>query len=219
MKNLKLNLRLATLLAAIVSLVLTLLPQPARAQGSFDAFSAMRTLIVQQPTNILYQAAVFGATNAAVDIRLMTGTVKLDISAATNVPGTLTGGVQVSTDNTNWTALQNYAIANPTKINYTNLYYGTNTMIVTNTWNLDGTNTTPTAATSGFASTYIIPAPFTNTAATFTLAAPNGVTTIAFRADDQPRYLRCYWNVGGTGTNVTVSATLTGRSLTSTLTP
>ena len=196
----------ALMLAATVSCFAT--------GGNFDAFGGLNTVVVVAPTNILYQAAVFGATNAAIDIRMFTGVAKLDISAGTNVPGTATCGIQVSADNTNWTALLNYAIANPTAQNYTNNYYGGTGTIVTNNYNLAGTNTTPTAAIAGFATPYLIPCPFTNAAATFAIAAPNGVTSIGFSCDDTPRYIRTYVNVGGTGTNVTYSVTLTGKKAT-----
>lgn len=206
---------------AIEVAVVALAVIPAKAQSGFDTWGGTRTLILQQPTNILYQAAVFGATNLAADMRLFTGIVKIDISAGTNVPGTVVGGIQVSADRTNWTAMANYGIANPTAIPWTNAYYlgsgsGTN-LYGTNYFNLPGTNTTPTTATAGFASSYMIQCPMTNTAATVTLAAPNGVTTLFANADDQPRYWRTFFNVGGTGTNVTVSATVTGKFLTSTL--
>lgn len=212
-------------LVAFVAIVFTLMlaTLPAKAQSGFDVWGGTRTLVLQAPTNIQYQTSVFGATNLGVDMKWFTGIGKIDISCGTNAPGTAVGGIQVSADMTNWAALANYGIANPTSIPWTNRYYlgpvlGTN-VFGTNYFNLPGTNTTPSAATAGFATTYMLPAPMTNTAATVTLAAGNAVTTLFANLDDQPRYWRFFVNVGGTGTNVTVSATVTGKYQTSTFIP
>lgn len=188
------------------------LPLLAFGQGQgFDMFGQARTLVLTAPTNNQYVVSTHGITNSWVDMRLFTGIIKVDFSCTTNTPSACTAAIQTSDDTTNIVQTNiTYAVANPTSINYTNNRFFSNTPIATNLWNLAGTNTTPTAGTAGWATVYQIPAPFTNTGA-LTLT-PNAITTIGVKVDDYPRYWRTTFSFdGGTGTNVAVSATITGR--------
>lgn len=195
-------------LAAVMAAALTLAPS-ARAQVGFDIFGGTRTAVLQQPTNILFSA---GGTNMSnpVDIRLFTGVALLNIHATTNqAGGTITANIASSPDLTNWTALANYALATPTSVIYANTFYGTGTPIATNIWLLPGTVTTPVAATAGFATPYLVPAPFTNSGAI--TVNPNGITSIGLNIDDAGRYLKLTFTGGGTTTNFSASATVTGK--------
>lgn len=201
------NLFKATFAAGLVPLAIS---QSCLAQGAFDVWGATRTLIVGAPSQMLYSAAP--VTNNAVDLRMFTGVVKLDLFVKTNTTGTLTATIETSTDSTNWSAVT-FAKGVATAINYTNIYYaaGTNNIVITNNYVLPGTITTPTAATSGWYTPYLAPAAFTNSGA-ITLVG-NTVTSVGFKADDQLRYLHIVWTPGGTGTNLNYGAVLTGRIL------
>ena len=112
-------------------------------------------------------------------------------------------------------ALSNYAIQQtPYSLEITNAYYSTND-VVTDSFLLPGTVTTPTAATAGFPTPYLASTPFTNTAA-ITLVSSGAVTKntmVGLRIKDQKRYLFLVLaGSGGTVTNFNVSATITGPS-------
>lgn len=195
-------------LLCAVTLAIGIGAASAQTAPGFDSFGGMRT--VCWPA--VEATAIF--SNAPVDLRLFSGTVNLIIHGATNTNfGTLTGTVETSPDLTNWTGIANVAIATQTAIKYTNSFYAANSMIATNTYLLPGTITTPTASTAGFASSYLLPTPFTNTPGAINLLT-NGSYSIGFSVNDQPRYLHVLWN--GTATNFTVAGSLTGRQLSAT---
>jgi hypothetical protein len=77
----------------------------------------------------------------------------------------------------------------------------------TNVWQMPGTVTTPTAATAGWATPYLVPP----TAATAAITTTGGGTwTLGINLQDCGRYLSVLW--GLSGTQSVVSATLTGRA-------
>lgn len=172
---------------------------PARAQ--FDLFGGPRTFVIMSP-----QAITTTASNAPVDIHALDGIAKVDIFCVSNTGGgTLTITAYTSPDTTNWTALANYASATSTTVIGTNFYYG-GQLKSTNTVLLPGTITTPTATTAGFATKYLLSAPFTNSAAIS--QAGSGVVQIGFNVSDKDRY----FSIQFTGsTNYTVGALLTGK--------
>jgi hypothetical protein len=206
-------------LLALVLLGALLTPTPARAQRGFDLFGGTRTLQVWQPTVLNFVGGptftndgTAGGARGIVDTRLFTGTALLSISSFTNAGGSLTVQPYGSPDATNWTALANWAvISNTVTVVYTNTYYspqGTNVQIA-DKWLVPGTFTAPTAATAGFATTYLSPStPFTNAAAIDITA--KAIYLIGLNMDDCPRYLQLWFTPTGSSSNDVVSAALTG---------
>lgn len=202
------------LLEALVFLALLALALPASAQRGFDVFGIPRTAILAAPLNLT--AASNAVTNGPVDIRVLDGIARIDLFTHTNTGnsgGTLTATLYGSTDTTNLTLLSSFAFINSTTaVNYTNYYFGqgTNSFTVTNKWLLPGTIVTPTPATAGFQTKYLNPAtvPFTNAAAI--TVTPPAQYEIGFNAGDALRYLYIVWTPGGTFTNFTVGALVTG---------
>lgn len=184
-----------------------LLAAPVQAQ--FDQFSQPRTL--QLGAARLLSGSTQGlTTNNFVDTHGMAGIAVVNISVITNVGGgTLTATLETSPDSTNWTALANYAIASATTVLYTNGFYASTNLVGTNVFIMPGTVVTPTATTAGFATPYLLSAPFTNSAA-ITLTGTN-LVQVAYNVSDAPRYLHIYWTPGGATTNCGVSAVLIGR--------
>jgi len=194
--------KLKLLILAVASLSLA-----ANAQGTLDYFAQPRTVVVSVPQQLSGSAAV---TNNWVDIHTLGGIAKLDVSMF-NISGSnaVTFAVQTSADQTNLVTLANVAIASALSVIYTNATYGGTSLTATNTFNIAGTLTTPTSATAGWATQYIIPAPFTNSGTGLTLTS-NSITTFGFKADDAARYVRIVWTGAATVTNV-VSVTLTAQ--------
>lgn len=204
--------KLTKYVAGFLAIAATLIALPAAAQ--FDAYSATRTVVLTVPQNLTVLAAN-GLTTNTVDCAPLFGVAKIDILCNTNVgnsSGTLTATLYGSADSTNYVALANYAIQQtPYALNITNAYWSTN-CVTTDTLMLPGTVTTPTAATAGFPTTYLVPTLYTNTAA-ITLVS-SGTTThntiVGVKLFDQLRYLHIvYLATGGTVTNFNVSATIT----------
>ena len=192
----------------------------AQAQLGFDLYSAVRTVDFSSAqvwltvTNSSGGALGAAATNGPVDLSIFVGTAKVDLELNTNqngAGGTITAQIQTSADKTNWVNLSNYSLGIPTTITYTNQIYGNASNLTCNTtYNLPGTPTTPVGYLAGFATPYLTPALFTNTAAI--TVSPGQVTTIGFRRQDTGRYVQVIWVPGGTATNCSVSATLTGQT-------
>lgn len=195
------KLKLVVLAVASLSLV-------SSALAAADTFAGLRTVVVDAP-RLISGGGNNTVTNSWTDIRGFEGIAKIDFTSKTNAAGgTLTVAIQTSADQTNITTLANVAYATPANITYTNAMLGTN-ITATDTINFPGVITTPTAATAGWATPYIVPNPFTNTVSALSLTA-DGVTTIGFNIADTSRYIRLVYTTGGTATNSTVSATLTG---------
>jgi hypothetical protein len=184
------------------------------AAPGFDMFSAPRTLVLAAPT--AYTGST--ASNALCDIRMLTGVGKIDLFAFTNGAGTapITATVTVSNDQTNWSTLTNASFSTPASTIYTNYYWGYNTNVsggyypvggiaATQTWNYPGVSATPSAPSAGFATPYLAPAFFTNSAA---VVLSNNIISIGFVVDDAPRYVRVQWSGAPTGT---VGAILTAQ--------
>ena len=180
------------------------------AQAQMDVFSGVRTLIVDSPRTLLVSATPL-VTNSWVDIHGFEGIAKIDFTSKTNAGGgTVTVQVQTSQDQTNFTTLANVAYATGVSATITNWMYGSTNLTATDVFNIPGTVTTPTAATAGWSTPYILPAPFTNTVSALSLTA-DGVNTIGFNISDANRYIRLIYTTGGTVTNSTISAVLTAR--------
>ena len=187
-----------------------MLVQTASAQIGFDTFSSTRTYVLAAPQNIAVNAGVGLVTNGPVDKVRLIGTGKIDFLTATNTGatgGTLTATLYGSPDQTNLTAISNYALITPTTESITNATYGGTNLIASNSVLLPGTVTTPTAYSAGFATPYLAPALFTNTGA-ITLNGNKNVQ-VGLRMIDMPRYLYVVYTAGGTVTNFTTGAVIT----------
>ena len=174
---------------------------------TIDVFSATRTYVLSAPKN--FGTTTGTVTNGPVDHIRLLGRVKVDFMAQTNTAGgTLSATVYTSPDQTNLTALANYAIISAaTTDSFTNLYYGTNGLVANNSVMLPGTVTLPMTS-SGFVTPYLAALPFTNSGAITLIGAGN--TEIGFNITDQPRYVYVVYTPGGSATNITAGAILTG---------
>ena len=169
-----------------------------------------RTLVLSA-MQTMSGAAVGVVTNGPQDKIGAIGQGYIDIVSLTNAAGNIeTAQIYTSPDQTNLTALANYAlISSPTTINVTNfLYGGTNGLTCANLSLLPGTITTPTAATAGYAAPYLAELPFTNTGA-ITITAKGTYRVIINNINDANRYFYIVYTPSGTATNITVGANLT----------
>lgn len=199
---------IAALMAAVAS---------AHAQ-SFDVFNTTRTVQMATPTKLVTsgQATVTNSLNA-VDVRVFDGIGILNLIVVSNSADVATTPslivvIEDSSDTTNYTALSSIAVGTSTSIAYTNANLGVGTNIsVTDTFVLPGTFTTPTAATAGFATRYLSPAPFTSLG-TQTNGSASAVYQYGINLNDARRYLRVRYSLTGSNANYGVSAVLTGRT-------
>ena len=193
------------LVLAVASLSLT-----AFAQRSSDLYGAPRTVVLSSAQT--FGAATGVVTNGPIDVRLLDGTALVTIFSATNTGttgGTLTATLLGSQDQTNYSAVT-YSLATATSVAYTNFWYGTNGLKATDVYLLPGTVTTPTASSAGWATPYLVSAPFTNTTAI--TCSPIYPVQVGVVVGDAPRYLYIVWTPGGTVTNFTTSATVTAAT-------
>ena len=194
----------SSFLSLIVMLALAV---PAFAQ-TFDTFGGTRAVIALPPK--YHDAATPIITNGPIDLHGYYGVVAADIFSLTNGATGLTVGFYTSSDTTNLTALANYALATATSVVTTNANLGVGTNIsATQTYLLPGSFTTPTAATAGFATPYLSPASYTNTAAV-TVTGKN-FYRIGWNAPDNARYLYIISTCTGGTTNAAVGVVLSGR--------
>lgn len=190
---------------AVASLSLT-----AFAQRSSDLYGAPRTVVLSATKS--FTGATGIVTNGPIDIRLLDGIAAVNIFSASNsatAGGTLTATLLGSQDQTNYSAIT-YSLATATSVAYTNFWYDTNGLKATDVYLLPGTVTTPTASSAGWATPYLVSAPFTNTAAI--TCSPLYPTQVGVSIGDAPRYLYIVWAPGGTVTNFTTSATVTAAT-------
>lgn len=182
---------------------------PCFAQRTIDTFGAVRTVVLSPAQNLV--VGVAAVTNGPIDMKLFEGVAKVDIFSMTNTGntgGTLTCTLYTSPDQTNLTALSNFAlISGTTAVNYTNLYYGGTSLWTTNNYLLPGTITTPTASSAGFATKYLASLPYTNSGAI--TVTSKGYVEVGYNVADANRYLYAVWTPGGTFTNFTTGAVLT----------
>lgn len=186
----------------LISAVLVFIGLSAQAQVGFDVYGGGRTLFTV-PLSITATTS-----NQIVDIHGWEGIMKADLICCTNSGASVTT-VQLlhSSDKTNWSAIT-YSLATSNNVITTNLYYGTGTPLATNFYQFAGTVTTPVVS-NGFLTTYILPAPFTNTGAQ---TINNGVVEMGFNVADVQRYIQVVWTMTSvtTATN-SVEAIFTGR--------
>ena len=192
-------------------LVATVFCVAAFAQNGLNYFEIPRAVVLANP-QLISGGGAGPQTNGWVDLRQFDGVSRIDIFCCTNVGNTsMTATLETSLDTTNASAVT-YALATGKTVNITNWYYGGTNLYVANTYNLPGTVTTPSAATAGFATPYLLPAPFTNTAAiTISANTTNGICSVGVDTDSLKRYIRIYFTPGGAATNTSVGAIMVGR--------
>jgi hypothetical protein len=196
--------KLVTVALAVASLSIN-------AFARIDSFGGTRTVVLAAPQNIGVNGGI-GVTNSAVDVRLFDGVGKIDIFCVTNsgtTGGTLSCTVQSSQDQTNWTVCANVAVVTGgTSISYTNLQYGGTNLTATDTYVLPFTVNTPVAATAGWAIPNAAPISFNSNAVVTVSSAGN--FQIGLSTQDYGRYMRVIWTPGGSVTNFSCGAILTG---------
>lgn len=202
------------LMAALTMLAALMCP----AQNGFDFFGIPRTLELGAPLNYTNSGtAVLSTTftNGPYDLNFFTGIGKVDITiisnkvdATTGVAASLTATLEQSDDQTTWTAITTAALANRTSITFTNGLLGTNTT-ATDIFQLPGTNTTPTASSAGFATPYLVPANFNQTASV--VSTTSKAFSLGIPMDSTKRYIHVIWTVAGSNVTYGGSAFLTGR--------
>lgn len=174
------------------------------AQPGLDYFGGARTIFTP-PKSITATDS-----NSIVDLHGWEGIIKADLMCCTNSGASITSvQLMTSADKTNWVALANYALGTSNSIVTTNFYYGSGTPLATNFYQFAGTVITPTASSSGFATPYILPAPFTNSGSQ---TINNGLVEMGFNAQSASRYVQVVWTLASvtTATN-SVCAIFTGR--------
>lgn len=196
------------LMAALPCAIPLILCLSAFAQNGFDFFALPRVEVVTGN-----QKLITATTNTSVaklaDVHGFEGVARLDIFSCTNgLSGACTAVLLTSPDAQNW-SLVPYGMLVPTSLWLTNLYYGTNGFVVTNSWLLPGTVTTPTAATAGWATPYLGSVPsLTNLAA---IALTNGEVSVGINSGALQRYLTIGYTMDANSTNIAVGAIITGR--------
>lgn len=178
------------------------------AQRGFDSFNTPKTLVVCNAQNFVNGTGI--VTNGPYDIRVLDGLASVDVFAVTNTGatgGTMTLTIQSSANSSNnFANVTGLAFINSmTSISYTNASN-------TNSWATDvflvpGTFSTYNPAVNLAAGTILNPPAYTNSGA---LTLPNGYSKIGWSVDDSSRYVQFIWTPGGTSTNWTVGAELTG---------
>lgn len=209
---------------SILALIALAVSPATQAQRGLDMFGLPRMVIIQQPVQITNGTAGATAscpwTNAPgpIDIHPFTGIGWIHTSGLTNAALGSTGQiitnlVQTGADQTNWITLTNcVVITTNTSAILTNFYYGATNLLATNAVLVPGNITTPTAATAGFATPYLAPFLFTNSAS-FAMTSGQDYL-IGFNVDDASRYIRIIWTTGGqTITNVSFSAQFFGMPI------
>lgn len=186
-------------LAAIAALVFV--PSPSMAQ---DAFSPSTPLVLATPGPLTAAAPIL-STNGPVDILGFSGRGEIDIVSSTNAGGTVTATIETSSDTTNWTGIANFALVNSqTAVVITNMYYGGTNLVVTNNYLLPYLATTPSVASSGFATPYGNyvngQLAFTNAAGAITITKA-GIYRVGVNLTDSPRYVHVIWSCTGAATN------------------
>ena len=175
----------------------------ANAQRGVDMFGVPRSLVLAAPQALAVPTLL--VTNGPIDTHGYEGIGVVDMFSLTNAAAmTITASFFTSPDQTNLTALANYALAVSASESITNYMYGGTSLICTQTKLAPGTVTAPTASSAGWATPYLLPAAFTNNGAV-TLTA-KGNYEIGYNVSDAARYLY----VVTSGTNATWGALFKG---------
>src|SRR5690349_19711988 len=100
------------LAAAMVALafLVSLFVAPLAHGQAFDAYSPMRPVVLTSPA--VLTAANATVTNGPIDTSGFLGTAAIDVFSLTNAGGALTFTLEHSDDQTNWSALPNFALIN-----------------------------------------------------------------------------------------------------------
>jgi hypothetical protein len=196
---------------------------------TLSAFGQGRGLDVFKATRLINLGVTNGGaggsssvTNAYQDVHLFDGYSTIFLWAATNQTAgagtnlSLTCGIYLSPDQTNWNVLTNFCVVTSnttfvvTNLNYggnTNyLYATTNGLLATNTYLYPATWTVPSASTAGFATPYPSEAGWgytngglitlSNSSSQYAVGFDMGAISTQSTITTPPRYLRLVWNLG-----------------------
>lgn len=181
--------------------------EPALAQRGFDSFNVPKTLVVNGGQN--YGPVTGAITNGPFDLRVIDGLASLDVFYETNVGttgGTMTLTIQTSSSTNNFANVTGLAFINSTTaLTYTNS--ASTNIFATDNFLIPGTYTNLVPAINFAAGWALLPPVYTNTGA---LTLPTGYSKVGWAVDDSSRYGQVIFQPGGTVTNCTTGATLTG---------
>lgn len=207
------SMKIKSLLQWVLSLILTALCFffAISAQAQVDTYGIPRFIQLAPPTMLTNTpntaTAIF--SNAPVDIHGYEGIATV-IFSATNQPYSSSTKIYAylegSSDNVNWYTLTNFSKTTAATYNLTN----STTVWATNTYLLPGTIQTPTLGSAGFASPYLLPEPFTNSAVLLT-NVNGGIAIMGFNIQDAPRYVHVAYTLSVAGAAYTTSAVIIAR--------
>jgi hypothetical protein len=207
---------------ALAAALFALAASPACAQ--FDYFGQQSTIQFVASTAMNFTnvgtATLSSLTTNVIDVHGFDGIGKIDFIVVSNkcdaaLQATLTNTIQSSTYlSSNWATVTTAAYGVPTTVAYTNLIFGDTNCVASDYYILPGTITANSPAVSGWASpfnnqTYLVPAPFTNTAVIGMSASK--VYQVGLNLNDSPRYLQVISDLKGSNVTYTIQAVLTGR--------
>lgn len=179
----------------------------AAAQRGFDSFNVPKTGILNNGQN--YGPVTGAITNGPFDIRVLDGIASVDVFYETNVGttgGTMTLTIQASSTTNGFANVTGLAFVNSTTaITYTNS--ASTNIFATDTFLIPGTYTNQNVVLNGVAGWALLPPAYTNTGA---LTLPIGFSKVGYAVDDSARYVQFIFQPGGTVTNCTTAAELTG---------
>ena len=149
------------------------------AQAQLDTFGGARTILALPPQ------VITAVVSNVVDVHSYDGVAKIDLISATRDAANVTTFTLAgsATRTGSYTTIATFALGVPNTLTLTNTAAGG----ATNYLYLAGTLTTPTAATAGWASQYLVPSAFTTSGSIALTGCTNGV--LGFNIADVPRYL------------------------------
>lgn len=199
-------------LITLAIFALSLLCLSLSASAQIGSWGTMRFTVLDPGTTTITTTAGVTVTNNPVDIHGYEGPVTIYMACTTN-SSTSTGTsnlisywVEQSSDLVSWSQLSSCAVSVSTSSIIPN-----GSLSATNVYLLPGTLTVPTAASAGFASTYLVPSAFTSTSSVFTNSTSGGAALIGFVAGDAKRYIRTASRVPSGTNNASFAAILIGE--------
>lgn len=193
----------------IITLAVAAVSASAFAQRSFDVFNVPKTIVAVNGQNFI--AGSLSVTNGPYDVRMFDGLASVDVFTYTNTGATgatMTLTIQGSSSTTAGTQsnVGNLAFINTlTSINYTNS--ASTNQVATDSFLIPGSYTSYTPSSNLAAGIVLNPPNYTNSGA---ITLPLGYSKIGWSIGDGPRYVWFILTPGGTVTNITAAASLTG---------
>ena len=144
-----------------------------------DVFAGSRTILALPPQ------VITAVVSNVVDVHGYDGVAKIDLISATRDAANVTTFTLAgsATRTGTYATIATFALGVPTTVPLTNTASGG----ATNYIYYAGTVTTPTAATAGWATPYLVPSAFTSSGSIALTGCTNGV--LGFSIPDVPRYL------------------------------